>query len=53
MMAIFLPHIYSLVKYEAGQGRKTLLLSGDCTAHIIAKCLGDGELRLCSSAAER
>ena len=26
MMAIFLPHIYSLVKYEAGQGRKTSLL---------------------------
>ena len=26
MMTIFLPHIYSLVKCEAGQGRKTSLL---------------------------
>ena len=26
MMAIFLPHIYSLVKYEVGQGRKNLVV---------------------------
>ena len=26
MMTIFLPHIYSLVKYEAGQGRKNVAI---------------------------
>ncbi len=53
MMPIFLPHIYSPVKYEAGQGRKNFAIVRDYAIHIIAKGLGEGVLRPCSSAAGR
>jgi hypothetical protein len=52
-MAIFLPHIYSPVKYEAGRGEKISLLSGDCAVYIIVTCIGEGALCPCSSAAGR
>jgi hypothetical protein len=52
-MTIFLPHIYSPVKYEAGRGEKISLLSGDCAVYIIVTCIGEGALCPCSSAAGR